>query len=71
MNNKNLIVKGNDKVKLAELLCRMKDLAKENIQAVPTGYYLSADGNTAYAEFDNINPLVLATRVNGVFVADY
>ena len=62
---------GNDEDKLNELFIRMKDLSKENMQAVPTGWYLSEDENTAYAEFENINPLVLATRNNGVFVADY
>jgi len=62
---------GNDEEKLNELFIRMKDLAKENFQQIPTGWYLSEDKNTAYAEFENINPLVLATRKNGFFVADY
>jgi len=60
-----------DEKKLTELYTRMEELAKENFQQVPTGWYLSEDKNTAYAEFESINPLVLATRKNGVFVADY
>ena len=58
--------------KMNELFTRMKDLARENCQAMPSGWFLSEDGNTAYAEFDNINPLVMATRnESGDFEADY
>ena len=63
---------GDDEDKLTELFTRMKDLAKENCQAAPNGWFLSSDKNIAYAEFDNINPLVLATRnEKGEFEADY
>ena len=62
----------NDEEKLAGLFVRMKGFAKENHQAVPTGYYLSEDKDTAYAEFENRNPTVLATRnENGVFESDF
>jgi len=61
---------GNDEEKLTELFIRMKDLAKENHQAVPIGWYILED--IAYAEFEHRNPLVMATRNKaGFFEADY
>lgn len=59
-----------DDEKLTVLYTRMKDLAAENQQAIPTGWFVSED--TAYAKYENRNPLVMATRdKNGEFTADY
>jgi len=63
---------GDDQERLHELFIEMKDLAKENMQEVPTGWFISEDGNTAYAEFDHRTPTVLATRnKDGEFKLDF
>ena len=63
---------GNDQDRLNELFIRMKDLAKENLQSIPTGWFVAEDGDTAYAEFEHRNHTVLATRnKDGFFEAEY
>lgn len=58
--------------KLEQLFDRMVKLAKENHQSVPRSFFISDDGNTAYAEIDGNNPLVLAILdENGYFRSDF
>lgn len=63
---------GNDQDQLNDLFIRMKDLAKENCQEIPIGFFVAEDGDIACAEFEHRNSTVLATRnKDGIFEAGY
>lgn len=61
----------NNNEMLNNLFDRMCILAEENYQEIPYRYFVSDDVNTAYAEYENRNPTVLATIVDGVFKSDF